>query len=155
MKAASMRASQRWPVPTLTLLMNDADRKARLSFAIFWAMRERHVKPPALAKAIGRSDDTIRRWLDDDGSTPSALDLAPLAEALGVRVDYFTNPPDLPAYPFADYVSADPPTLIAQARESGAEEGARRFRRRPVPPDPEAPVPSPPRHPRGSGARRA
>lgn len=130
--------------------MNDDERKKKLSFAIFWAMRERDVSPPKLAKAIGKSPDTVRRWLDGVGA-PNALDLGPLAKALGLRVDYFTNPPDVPAYPFADYVTDAPPTLLVAA-ESGVREGLRRTRQPRVVKAPSRPAPSPARRPRGSGA---
>lgn len=132
--------------------MDDLDRKKRLSFAIFWAMRERDVTPPKLAKAIGRSADTVRRWLDEDGA-PNALDLAPLADALGVRVDYFTHPPRVPDYPFSEYATEAPQTFLRDAAASGVEEGLRRAQQPRLRPVPEPPAPSPVRRPRGSGAK--
>lgn len=109
-----MRAPRRWRVPTLLPVTNDADLQDRLSFAIFWAMWKRDVTPPALAKGVGKSADTIRRWRDGD-STPSVLDVGPLARALGVRVDYFTNPPAVPDYPFGEYaIPPTPPDLTRQ-----------------------------------------
>lgn len=146
-----MRAARRWPLPTLTPVMKDDDRKQQLSFAIFWAMRERGVTPPKLGKAIGKSPDTIRRWMDGEGA-PNALDLAPLAAALGLRVDYFTHPPDVPAYPFADYETTDPPTL-EKAESSGIDEGLRRADGPRVRPVLVPPTPSTPRRPRGSEAK--
>jgi transcriptional regulator with XRE-family HTH domain len=97
-----MRAATRWVIPTLGSVKTDADLKDRLSFAIFWAMWKRNVSPPRLAKAIDKSPDTIRRWRDGE-TAPSVLDVAPLARALGVRPEYFSDPPEVPDYPFDSY----------------------------------------------------
>jgi hypothetical protein len=153
MIAANVRAVRGWPLPTLTVLMNDADRKKKLSFAILWAMWQRDVSPPKLGRAIHKSADTVRRWRDGDG-TPNALDLGPLAEALGLRVDYFTNPPDLPDYPFAEYETANAPGMLAVARQSGVEEGLRRGRKSQAQSDPDTPAQSPAPRTRGSAAER-
>lgn len=97
--------------------MSDVDRKRQLSFAIFWAMWQRGITPPKLAKIINRSPDAVRSWRDGD-HVPNALDLAPLAAALRVSVEYFTDPPEIPAYPFEDYDLNEQPERW-QARRSG------------------------------------
>jgi hypothetical protein len=91
-----------------------------------------------------RSKETIARWARGD-TVPSALDIGPLARALGVRIEFLVDPPALPSYPLSEY-------LLQQAAESGVEEGVRRGRQpRAVEAD-EEPAQSPPRSSRGTRA---
>lgn len=154
---------QRWPMPTLLPMRSDVDRKSRLSFAISWAMWKRGVTPPQVAAAIGKDAQTVRRWRDGE-TAPSVLDVGPLAQALGLRVDFFTNPPAVPEYPFEEYVvdNGEEATsvltvadLLSRSAESGVPDGIRRARTDRVLKGPGMPVPSKKRPLRGSGAGRA
>lgn len=143
---AIVRAARRWHLPTLAP-MQDVDAKKKLSFALMWAMWQRDVTPPKLAQAIGKSPDAVRRWRDGE-SAPSVLDVASLARALGVRVDYFTNPPEVPDYPFDDFMIPGEgfPTLRearTDALQEGERRGAARAQRAPrkPPQSPERPAP--------------
>lgn len=91
------------------------ERKDRLAYAITEAMRRRGLTPPRVAAAMGKNADTIRRWRDGE-TVPSAIDVAPLAEALGVRVDYLVTPPPIPAYPIEEF-------LVAETVEDALAEG--------------------------------
>lgn len=61
-----------------------------------------------------RSKETVARWARGE-TVPSALDIGPLAEALGVKSEFLVNPPSLPEYPLADY--------LLDAVDEGAERG--------------------------------
>jgi hypothetical protein len=148
-EAARLRAAARWHVPTLAVVEKDADRKDRLSFAIFWAMWKRDVSPPALAKAINKSPDTVRRYRDGE-SAPSVLDVGPLARALGVRPEYFTNPPKVPDYPFEDFTVESPEGQVALAVQEGVAVGEDRARRPVAGESPSEPEPSPRRRSRAA-----
>lgn len=143
---AEVARQRPWVLPTLRPVTNDKDRKRRLAFAVFWAMWQRDVTPPKLAAAIGRDANTVRRWRDGE-TAPSVLDVGPLARALGVRPDYFTDPPEVPVYPFEDYLLE---TDVQRAVASGGEEGRRRSQ---VPRDPDRRPQSPARRAREGSAR--
>jgi transcriptional regulator with XRE-family HTH domain len=86
--------------------MTDKARRERLSFAIRAAMGERTAQQIADRMDPKRSKETIARWARGE-TVPSALDVGPLAAALGVRPELLVNPPDLPAYPLAQYLVPD------------------------------------------------
>lgn len=88
-------------------MLNDVERKERLTFAIQAAMRRRGLTPPKLAAMLGKHADTVRRWRDGE-TVPTILDVAPLAEALGVDPSYLIEPPPLPEYPLDEYLVGDP-----------------------------------------------
>lgn len=104
--------------------MDDLERKRRLAFALFWAMLQRDMTAPVLGERVGKSPNTIRRWAEGD-TTPSALDIAPLAAALGVEPGYFIDPPAVPDYPFERFAIAG---WFDEAIASGRAEGLRRSR---------------------------
>lgn len=101
--------------PTLRIVLSDVERRERLAFAISEAMRRNGQTPPKVAKLVGKSAETVRRWRDGE-TTPDILDVAPLAEALGVRVDYLVTPPPVPDYPIEEY-------LVRGAAEDAVTEG--------------------------------
>jgi len=61
-----------------------------------------------------RSKETVARWARGE-TVPSALDVGPLAIALGVKATFLVNPPELPEYPLADY--------LLDAVDEGSERG--------------------------------
>jgi len=91
-------------------MLTDVERKERLGYAIREAMRRRRLTPPKLGKQVGRSGETIRRWMAGTNA-PSVLELGALAEALGVDPLYLVNPPPVPEYPLDDYLLEDEPTV--------------------------------------------
>jgi len=98
----------------------DKQRRDRLAFAIRAAMGQRSAQSIAEAMEPKRSKETVARWARGE-TVPSALDVGPLARALGVRPVLLIDPPDVPTYPLADY-------LVDEAVASGVEEGRRRAR---------------------------
>jgi hypothetical protein len=121
----------------------DIERRDRLAFAIRSAMNGRTAQAIAARMSPKRSKETIARWARGE-TVPSALDVGPLARALGVRVELLVDPPDIPAYPLASY-------LVLDAVESGASEGQRRAQSHR---SPGVPAPSPVRPPHAAGAGR-
>lgn len=70
-------------------------------------MGKRTAQDVADAMVPKRSKETISRWARGD-TVPSALDIAPLARALGVKPILFVDPPELPSYPLSDYLVEKP-----------------------------------------------
>jgi transcriptional regulator with XRE-family HTH domain len=139
----TLRVAQRGDTSTFRG-MTDVERRERLAFAIRAAMAGRTAQEIAVVIEPKRSKETIARWARGE-TVPSALDVGPLARALGVRAELLIDPPALPAYPLEDY--------LIDAAESGVEEGLRRA----LVQEHEARgtrSPSPARQPRGSGAGR-
>lgn len=99
----------------------DKERRDRLAFAIRAAMGGRSAQDIADVIEPKRSKETIARWARGE-TVPSALDVGPLATALGVRADLLIAPPELPAYPLADY-------LVAQEVAEGLQEARQRAHR--------------------------
>jgi hypothetical protein len=126
-------------------VVTDAERRERLAFAIRAAMGKRTAQQIAEAMEPSRSKETVARWARGE-TVPSALDIGPLAVALGVRIELLVAPPELPTYPLDEY--------LLDAAASGVEEGIRRARSRPTEQDPDTPAPSPGRQPRGTRAGR-
>ena len=56
-----------------------------------------------LARALGRSPNTVARWVRGE-SLPSNLDVEPLADALDSDPELFFRPPAVPPYPLAKYL---------------------------------------------------
>jgi len=121
--------------------MDDAERRERLAAAIRAAMAGRTAQGVAEAMEPRRSKETVARWARGE-TVPSALDVGPLAEALGVSAELFVSPPEVPRYPIERY--------LLDAAASGAEEGRRRATTRPG-----GPVPSTPPRRRAQRARGA
>lgn len=101
--------------------MTDADRRERLAFAIRAAMGTRSAQDVAEAIQPRKSKETIARWARGE-TVPSALDVGPLADALGVKVELLVSPPAVPSYPLAEY-------LVDAAVTEGVERGKARARR--------------------------
>lgn len=110
-------------VNTRAVTNGEMERRQRLAFAIGEAMRQQKLTPPAVAQAIGRSPETIRRWMNAE-NVPSALDVGPLAAALGVDPSYLVDPPPVPEYPLDEY-------LVTRTTEEGVQRGLARSRRPP------------------------
>lgn len=101
-KGAGLRVASVLPRPTLRVVTNDAERRERLAYAIDAAMRKRSMSAPQLAKRIGKSADTIRRWREGQ-TLPDIFDVADLSVALELSPAYFVTPPPVPEYPIEDY----------------------------------------------------
>jgi transcriptional regulator with XRE-family HTH domain len=97
---------------------DDVQRKEELAYAIRAAMARRGLSAPDVAKLIGRSPVTVGRWVRGE-TAPSALDVGPLAAALGVRSDYLIEPPPIPDYPIERY-------LVEVAMQAGVQQGLQR-----------------------------
>jgi len=80
-----------------------AQERERLGYAISAAMQQRGFTEAGLARVLGRSPNTISRWATGE-TVMSALDVKPLAIALGVVYDLFVDPPEVPTYPIKDYL---------------------------------------------------
>ena len=80
-----------------------AEERERLGYAISAAMTERGISGPKLATQLGKSPNTIHRWTTGE-TVMSALDVKPVAIALGVTYDLFIDPPKVPVYPIKDYL---------------------------------------------------
>jgi len=70
----------------MPLVIPDDDRKQRLAYAIRAVMASQGLSPEDVAGAIepSKSAETIARWRRGQ-TTPSAVDVGPLARALGVK----------------------------------------------------------------------
>lgn len=100
--------------------MTDVERRERLAFAIRTAMAGRTAQEISDAIEPRRSKETIARWARGE-TVPSALDVGPLATALGVRIELLVSPPAVPSYPLSEY-------LVDVAIAEGVEVGKRRAR---------------------------
>lgn len=80
-------------------------------------MRRQRLTPPKLARVIGKNAETVRRWRDGE-TVPNVLEIAPLAEALGVDPIYLVNPPPVPDYPLDEYLVRE---TIADAVAEGID----------------------------------
>ena len=100
----------------------DSDTRERLAFAIRSAMVGRSAQAIADCMTPKRSKETVARWARGE-TVPSALDVAPLADALGVRVEFLVRPPELPSYPLSEYLVTDA-AVEAAADERFAERAA-------------------------------
>lgn len=121
MRTSHLDARHQYSYPTLDIKVTDVMRKERLSYAIREGMRRKGLSAPELANLIGRAPVTVGRWVRGE-TTPSILDVAPLAEALGVRADFLIDPPAIPEYPIEKY--------LLEAVQEGVQEGLRRARPR-------------------------
>lgn len=123
-------------------------RQDLLAAAIRAAMDAVEMKPEQLAEVVGTSKRTVQRWRSGEGA-PDALQIRPLADALGVDPTLFIDPPELPAYPLDAYrVPAEAVALAAAQlalRDQDTEE--------PADPHAEEPHSSPP-HTRAARVRR-
>lgn len=102
-------------MPTLRVVITDAERKNRLAYALRHARETRGLSVIDLAAAIGRSKATIYDW-EDAKTAPSILDLGPLCDALGIRPDLFV---DLPAPPAPVPSPVDDYLLVQEATNRG------------------------------------
>lgn len=76
-----------------------------------------------IAKAMepSRSKETVARWARGE-TVPSALDIAPLAAALGVKAMLLIEPPAVPVYPLGDYLlDAHPLDEVIEAVDKAAK----------------------------------
>lgn len=127
--------------PSLRLVTDDNERPRWLARAIREAVEATNVKPSDLGSlpGLGVSEKTVYRWMNGE-AVPDALQLRPLADALGVSPMLFVDPPKPPVYPLAEYRTGkpmDPAELAAAAAAHGthdAAEGEERPRLAAVPP---------------------
>jgi transcriptional regulator with XRE-family HTH domain len=126
----------RWPMRDRTMapVLPDKERRDRLAFAIRAAMGGRSAQDVASVIQPKRSKETIGRWARGE-TVPSALDIAPLAQALGVRIELLIDPPPIPTYPLSEY-------LVEQAVQAAVERGRRRAHRPQADEAPSEPEPS-------------
>lgn len=118
----------RCSTPRLRVVEGQDDAGKRLARAIQEAVdaaaRRREEQTPDtvrwLAPLVSVSTKTVSRWMNGE-AVPDALQLRPLADALGVSPMLFVDPPPVPEYPLAEY-------LVRQATQEGQEEGLRRAR---------------------------
>src|SRR4051812_35570627 len=107
MRMSHSRArSQPWS-PRVTLIVSDeVTRKTQLAYAIRQAMDARGLTLKDVARMMDRPYVTIGRWARGQ-TVPSALEILPLANVLGVRPELLIDPPPIPepvVYPLADYL---------------------------------------------------
>src|SRR5690349_10149216 len=105
-------------VHTLRLVVvDDATMQERLAYAIRAAMERRGIESAReLARRMGRDATTVNRWVTGK-SVPNALVIRPLADALGVKVEYLVDPPPVPEYPLEAYlVSSETPADLPGPR---------------------------------------
>lgn len=133
-------------MPSLSLVLSEEERRARLAYWIRDMRFRRGLTPPKLASLIGVGRSTVNKW-EQGTQVPSMIWLGPLAAALRVDPRLFADLPAIPPSGAAEY-------LVEQAVASGTEEGIRRARQAPAPEGPGAPAPSPARRPREAGAGR-
>ena len=126
---------------SVAVVVPDKERRDRLAFAIRAAMAGRTAQDIADVMTPRRSKETIARWARGE-TVPSALDVGPLAAALGVRAELLIDPPGVPSYPLAEY-------LVDGAIEVGRREGRTR-----EPAAPGEPAPLPARRSRAVGTGR-
>jgi transcriptional regulator with XRE-family HTH domain len=111
----------------------DKERRDRLAFAIRAAMGKRSAEQIAKVMDPKRSKETVARWARGE-TVPSALDIGPLATALGVKIDFLVRPPALPSYPLDDYLIpeevAERQAELARAAAALAREDLEREDRR-------------------------
>jgi len=132
--------------PTLSLVLTEEERKARLAYWIRDIRFRRGLTPPKLAELVGVARSTVNKWESGD-QVPSMIWLGPIAAALSVDPRLFADLPAIPPNAAADY-------LVDLAVASGVEEGRRRARARTTSEDRDPPVPSPGRRPHGAAATR-
>jgi len=94
-----------------------------LAAAIREAMDDAGIGAEQLAPVMGESRRTIDRWRSGE-SVPDALQVVPLAQALGVDPMLFVKPPEPPPYPIAQYRTGTPMSP-AELAAAAAEHGTR------------------------------
>lgn len=99
-------------------MVDEVERKERLAFAIEAAMAAQGMEDAELAQLVGKSETTIGRWRRGD-TVPNALEILPLATALGVQPRFLMDPPPKPTYPIEEY-------LVGRTAMEGIELGIRR-----------------------------
>ena len=115
-------------------------------------MDDAGISAEQLAPVMGESKRTVSRWRSGE-AVPDALQVLPLAEALGVDPMLFVKPPVPDPYPLAGYRTGKPmgPAELAAAAAahgtSDEREGAERPRLAAVP-EAEPPRKRPARTPR-------
>lgn len=109
-------------------MVDEVERKERLAFAIDAAMAAHGLEDADLAARVGKSETTIGRWRRGD-TVPNALEIMPLADALGVKPELLLDPPPKPTYPILEYLVG---ATVAEGLELGIRRASGRVARRPV-----------------------
>jgi transcriptional regulator with XRE-family HTH domain len=102
--------------------MGALSRQERLAAAIKASMDAAGFTPDTLAPIVSASARTIHRWRNGTG-TPDALQIRPMADALGVKPSLFVDPPVLPEYPLDDYRLTDEEAVSAATRLAHLDSG--------------------------------
>lgn len=110
------------------LMVDEVERKERLAFAIEAAMAAQGMEDDDLAERIGKSPTTVGRWRRGD-TVPSALEILPLATALGVEPRFLLDPPPKPTYPIEEYLVGE---AVREGLQLGIRRAAGRVARQPV-----------------------
>jgi len=105
---------QPWRAYPRRSMVDDVDRRERFAYALREALRIRKMSQGQLAERIGRAEGTVRRWAAGQ-TLPSVLEIAPLADALGVEYRYFVKPPEPQPYPVREFLRE----VTASAEEAG------------------------------------
>lgn len=111
-------------VPSLRVVTSRTPTRGELlATAIKEAMDAAGINAEQLAPVMNESVRTIGRWRSGE-SVPDALQVVPLAEALGVDPMLFIKPPEPPPYPLAQYRTGQPMDAAALAAAAAAHGSA-------------------------------
>jgi transcriptional regulator with XRE-family HTH domain len=111
---------------TLSAVLDDPTRRARLAYAIRSARDRRKLTPPQLAERLNVGRGTVNKW-ESGEQVPSLLMLGPLCDALGVDANLFAVLPPIPAWEGETYLMDDPADRAARAAlatDAPPEQGA-------------------------------
>ena len=122
-------------------MVDEGERKERLTFLIQAAMEAQDMEDADLAERVGRSATTAGRWRRGD-STPGTLDILPLASALNLPPELLLNPPPKPTYPIEEYLVG---VTVREGLELGIRRASGRVARKPTPKGRARSRPRPPR----------
>jgi len=97
---------------TLSVVLDEQERRRRLAYAIRSAREKRKLSPPQLADRLGVGRGSINKW-ESGESVPSLLWLGPLCDALGLDANLFAVLPPIPQSPVDDYLTLTPEEAAA------------------------------------------
>ena len=108
---------------SLSVVLDDPSRRARLAYAIRSARDKRKLTPPQLAERLHVGRGTVNKW-ESGEQVPSLLMLGPLCDALGVDANLFAVLPPIPAWEGETYLMDDPADRAARAALDAEESHA-------------------------------
>lgn len=106
--------------PSLMLVLGEAERQRRFSFALRKAIERRGYSIRRLAKLMGIDPRQITRWVDERG-LPDLYQAQSLAHHLRVKESLFRNPPEVPPPPPEPYYPLE--EYLLGAVDEGVEQG--------------------------------